>query len=116
MAGRVSRDEFAPDTHRHLCDDGTAVYWSGGSKLIPVNVDTDLIEQAFVSQYGTVFYISVGLGDKAFTYPLIASALTLVPVLGAMYLLDRIGRRPIYIFGGFFMGKSRAIIARGQSH
>jgi len=65
-----------------------------------------LIGEAFISQYGTVFYISVGLGDKAFTYPLIAAGLTLIPVLGAMYLLDKIGRRPIYIFGGFFMGES----------
>lgn len=56
-----------------------------------------------------IFYQSVGLGGKSFTYPIITSALSLLAVLTGMYCLDRFGRRPVYIFGGLAQGLVRIL-------
>ena len=61
--------------------------------------------QAFTSQYSTLFYQSVGLGENAFNYPLITTGLSLIAVASGMYCLDRFGRRPVYIFGGLSQGE-----------
>ncbi|THU82598.1 general substrate transporter [Dendrothele bispora CBS 962.96] len=61
-----------------------------------------LTGQAFSSQYGTVFYIRTGLGDMAFTYSLINTALSIVVCFMGMILIEYLGRRPVLISGAFF--------------
>ncbi|RSH95517.1 hypothetical protein EHS25_000609 [Saitozyma podzolica] len=67
--------------------------------------------QAFTSQYGPRFYTTVGLGSMAFTYSLINSAIGLLTCGIAMIAMDRVGRRPILIFGGIVQGIFLFLIA-----
>ncbi|KAJ5692590.1 hypothetical protein N7462_002013 [Penicillium macrosclerotiorum] len=63
--------------------------------------------QAFVSTYQTTFYKTNGYADQAFTYPIIGACLGFIAVLPAMYMVDRIGRRPslmiTFIFQAIWM-------------
>ncbi|KAJ9635683.1 uncharacterized protein PV06_08844 [Exophiala oligosperma] len=57
--------------------------------------------QAFVSTYQTVFYKQNGYADQAFTYPVITTCLGLVIVLVAMYMVEKLGRRPSLMISFF---------------
>ncbi len=50
----------------------------------------------------SVFYIREGLGNMAFTYSLINTAVSLPVCFLGMILLEYLGRRPVLIAGAFF--------------
>ena len=54
-----------------------------------------------MNSYGPTFYISMGLGAKSFTYKVITNRLSLLACFITITTTDRIGRRPILIFGTF---------------
>ncbi|KAH7145503.1 general substrate transporter [Dactylonectria estremocensis] len=60
--------------------------------------------QAFASQYGVVFYQSQGFGDKSFLFNVISSCIGLIAIFFVWLYIDGIGRRPILMVGGSFMG------------
>ncbi|KAI1178404.1 general substrate transporter [Nemania sp. FL0916] len=60
--------------------------------------------QAFPSQYGVIFYQSQGFGDKSFLYNVIGSIVSLVACFLTWGYVDQVGRRPLLMVGGFFMG------------
>ncbi|KAI8630231.1 general substrate transporter [Xylariaceae sp. FL1651] len=60
--------------------------------------------QAFPSQYGVIFYQSQGFGDKAFLFNVLSNVVSLVAVIFTWFYVDEIGRRPVLMTGGFFMG------------
>ncbi|KAI0440929.1 general substrate transporter [Xylaria telfairii] len=60
--------------------------------------------QAFPSQYGVIFYQSQGFGQKAFLYNVIGNLVSLVACFLTWGYVDQVGRRPLLMFGGFFMG------------
>jgi MFS family permease len=60
--------------------------------------------QAFISQYGVVFYQSQGFTDKAFLFNVINSVISLVAVMITWLYVDTVGRRPVLLLGGVFMG------------
>ncbi|KAF9052175.1 general substrate transporter [Rhodocollybia butyracea] len=70
-----------------------------------------LTGQGFSSQYGTVFYIREGLGNKSFTYSLINTAVSLPVCFLGMVLLEYFGRRPVLIGGAFFQSLFLYIMA-----
>jgi hypothetical protein len=53
----------------------------------------------FINSYLPTFLKQLGLGTKAFTYTVVNLAASMVAALGAMYLYDRVGRRPLEISG-----------------
>lgn len=55
--------------------------------------------QQFVNSYGPTFFKQIGLGSQAFTYSFIAQAAGVAGALIAMFLVDRVGRRPVLICG-----------------
>lgn len=60
--------------------------------------------QAFVSQYGVIFYQLQGFGDEAFLFNVLASVISLVAVMITWLFVDGVGRRPVLLLGGLFMG------------
>ncbi|VUC20647.1 unnamed protein product [Clonostachys rosea] len=60
--------------------------------------------QAFPSQYGVVFYLSQGFGSQAFLFNIISNMVALVAVLVTLFYVDSVGRRPVLLVGGAFMG------------
>ncbi|KAI3599979.1 sugar transporter [Moniliophthora roreri] len=70
-----------------------------GTNFRRTNIAT--MGQAFTSQYGTVFYIRVGLAPMAFTYSVISTALSIPVCFLGMVLLEVFGRRPILVSGAF---------------
>lgn len=59
--------------------------------------------QTFVSSYAVPFWVSAGLGSAAFNYSLGLSAAGFVGILIGTQLYDRIGRRPVLMFGSVVM-------------
>lgn len=53
--------------------------------------------QAFFSTYQTVFYRQNGFADKAFLYPIISTVLAAISVLFGMYIIEYLGRRPLFL-------------------
>ncbi|RSH92483.1 hypothetical protein EHS25_008899 [Saitozyma podzolica] len=53
--------------------------------------------QAFVSTYQTVFYKSNGYAAQAFTFPVINGVLGTLAVIPGMFLVDSLGRRPLFM-------------------
>ncbi|RXK37325.1 hypothetical protein M231_05391 [Tremella mesenterica] len=64
-----------------------------------------IVQQAngtqFIQSFGATFYISMGYGDMSFTYTSITSAAIIVALGCALYLYDKIGRRPVMIVTSF---------------
>ncbi|KAI0201369.1 general substrate transporter [Astrocystis sublimbata] len=60
--------------------------------------------QAFPNQYGVVFYQSQGFGQKAFLFNVIGNLTSLVACFLTWSYVDQVGRRPLLMVGGFFMG------------
>ncbi|KAK7054677.1 hypothetical protein VNI00_003140 [Paramarasmius palmivorus] len=85
-----------------------------------------LTGQAFTSQYGTVFYIRVGLAPMAFTYSVISTALSIPVCFLGMILLELFGRRPILVSGAFLqslwlflvagIGGTEGVISDARKH
>lgn len=57
--------------------------------------------QQFVNSYGPTFFKLQGLGADAFTYSFVAQAAGVAGPLISMFLVDRVGRRPLLISGLF---------------
>lgn len=60
--------------------------------------------QAFPSQYGVIFYQSQGFRSSAFLFNVVSAVLSLVAVMFTWLYVDSIGRRPVLLVGGTFMG------------
>ncbi|KAI0475072.1 general substrate transporter [Xylariaceae sp. FL0804] len=60
--------------------------------------------QAFPSQYGVIFYQSQGFGDMSFLFGVISNCVSLVATIFTWFYVDGVGRRPVLMVGGFFMG------------
>ncbi|CAH0018366.1 unnamed protein product [Clonostachys rhizophaga] len=60
--------------------------------------------QAFPSQYGVVFYLSQGFGSQAFLFNVISNIIALAAVVITLFHVDSVGRRPVLLVGGAFMG------------
>ncbi|ORY26771.1 general substrate transporter [Naematelia encephala] len=54
---------------------------------------------SFYAAYGPSFLVSIGLGAKSFTYATLVQVIGAVGALQAIFLTDRVGRRPLCIFG-----------------
>ncbi|KAL4790587.1 general substrate transporter [Aspergillus venezuelensis] len=67
--------------------------------------------QAFVSTYQTKFYQQNGFAEQAYTYPLVSSVIGLVAVLIAMYFIDRLGRRYMFIMSYAFQALWMYVLA-----
>jgi MFS transporter, SP family, sugar:H+ symporter len=53
----------------------------------------------FVTAYAPTLYVLLGRQSEAFTYTIIKSVISIVAVLCAMAIIDRVGRRFLVIFG-----------------
>ncbi|KAI1265392.1 general substrate transporter [Xylariaceae sp. FL1019] len=60
--------------------------------------------QAFPSQYGVIFYQQQGFKQQAFLFNVVSNIIALVAVFFTWSFVDQIGRRPVLMTGGFFMG------------
>ncbi|CAK7237081.1 hypothetical protein SBRCBS47491_009855 [Sporothrix bragantina] len=67
--------------------------------------------QAFQSQYSVIFYQQHGFKDQAFLFGVIGNVVQLVCLIGTWFFVDGIGRRPLVMTGGFFMGIFLFVIA-----
>ena len=55
----------------------------------------------------------MGLGDKAFTYTTVTTAVTMVTLMIALFLYDKTGRRPIMITGAILQIPLMIVVALG---
>lgn len=60
--------------------------------------------------YGPTFYRQIGFGDDLFMYQTVGQAIGVVFSLGAIILIDIIGRRPLIIFGALMLVVCNVII------
>ena len=52
-------------------------------------------------QYGPTFYVQFGLGAASFTYSTLFSMMSVIGCLAGILVTDKIGRRPLMIWGSF---------------
>jgi hypothetical protein len=53
----------------------------------------------FYNSYGPTFFVSTGLGAKSFTYAVVCQTAGTTGALMTIFATDRVGRRPLCIFG-----------------
>jgi Na+/melibiose symporter-like transporter len=66
---------------------------------------------SFYNAYGPTFFVNVGLGSKSFTYATIVQLVGAIGSFTAVFLTDRIGRRPLILTGGVLLIVFNALIA-----
>lgn len=66
---------------------------------------------SFYNAYGPTFFVNVGLGSKSFTYATIVQLVGAIGSFMAVFLTDRIGRRPLILFGGTLLIVFNSLIA-----
>ncbi|GFZ48394.1 hypothetical protein JCM24511_06142 [Saitozyma sp. JCM 24511] len=54
---------------------------------------------SFYNAYGPSFFVSQGLGSKSFTYAILVQLMGMIGSIMAIVATDRVGRRPLCIFG-----------------
>lgn len=110
------RRGLAQDRHRprltDLIDQGAGrvrtIVWAG----IGLAIFQQLSGIVAIFYYGAVLWQSVGFGESdALAINVVTGALSILSCLAAMAVIDRIGRRPLLLFGSVAMGIALAVMA-----